>query len=426
MRDQQPYCLVLGGGGAKGVYHIGVWQALQELQIPVDAFIGNSIGAIISAFLAQGAEEQLLQIAKSINLNSLIRLSKEESLADEESIESKPLKYWQAAYNNIVERRGIDTSPMRQMLESALNETEIRESGKDFGITTVNVSDFKPREVFIENMESGQLLNYVMASAAFPGFERPKIEGKKYIDGGLYDNVPYRMARKRGYRRIILVDISGIGFSRRPKPEGSETVYIKNSIDMGNAFDFTPEFIQQFWLLGYLDTLLAFNELAGYDYFLVPNEELESSWRKKAEFTEQLNKNTEAIPEQMKHDRRKLLMLLESCAGLLKVERIRKYSYLELANEIDKAIESTEKQATDFISTHGLEPEVPPLRLLDALTRDVMQSKSLAENPYYYHFLAQKFSSNKTVELAEKYLIKATPELQLLDLYITQVKGKLK
>jgi predicted acylesterase/phospholipase RssA len=50
--NTRPYCLVLGGGGAKGVYHIGVWRALKELEVPVEAFVGNSIGAIMGAFMA--------------------------------------------------------------------------------------------------------------------------------------------------------------------------------------------------------------------------------------------------------------------------------------------------------------------------------------------------------------------------------------
>uniref|UniRef100_UPI002A81C97F patatin-like phospholipase family protein n=1 Tax=Reinekea sp. TaxID=1970455 RepID=UPI002A81C97F len=83
---QQAYCLVLGGGGAKGVYHIGVWQALKEMAVPVDAFIGNSIGAVVAAFLAQGADEELLNIAGSINLSSLIQLNEGKALADEGSL----------------------------------------------------------------------------------------------------------------------------------------------------------------------------------------------------------------------------------------------------------------------------------------------------------------------------------------------------
>ena len=66
-QDSKTYCLVLSGGGAKGMYHIGVWRALQELEVPVNAFIGNSIGAIISAFLAQGLYKELEEIGTALD-----------------------------------------------------------------------------------------------------------------------------------------------------------------------------------------------------------------------------------------------------------------------------------------------------------------------------------------------------------------------
>jgi len=50
----KPYCLVLSGGGSKGVYHIGGRRALRDLGVSVHAYVGNSIGSIIAAFLAQG------------------------------------------------------------------------------------------------------------------------------------------------------------------------------------------------------------------------------------------------------------------------------------------------------------------------------------------------------------------------------------
>ena len=56
-------------------------------------------------------------------------------------------------FRNFVERRGLDTSPLRDFLESQLDEAAIRASGRDLGIVTINTSDLRPREVFIEDME---------------------------------------------------------------------------------------------------------------------------------------------------------------------------------------------------------------------------------------------------------------------------------
>jgi len=72
--NTEDYCLVLGGGGAKGIYHIGVWQALQEMGIPVGAFLGTSIGAVIAAFLAQGAGKSLERLGQEIRVDHVINL----------------------------------------------------------------------------------------------------------------------------------------------------------------------------------------------------------------------------------------------------------------------------------------------------------------------------------------------------------------
>ena len=45
----ESYVLVLSGGGAKGVYHVGVWKALREMGVEVEAFVGSSVGAVTAA-----------------------------------------------------------------------------------------------------------------------------------------------------------------------------------------------------------------------------------------------------------------------------------------------------------------------------------------------------------------------------------------
>jgi NTE family protein len=415
--QEEPYCLVLGGGGAKGVYHIGVWQALQELNIPVNAFIGNSIGAVISAFLAQGAASELIEIAKTMNIQSLIRLHKDKALTDEQSITDHSLSYWQGVYKNVVDKGGLDTTPMRTLLESALNEDALRASGVDFGITTVNVSDFKPREVFIENMELGQLINYVMASAAFPGFANPEIEGKKYIDGGLYDNVPYAMARRRGYRKIILVDISGIGMHRRAKTEGTQTVSIKNSIDMGNAFDFDPAFIEQFQHLGYLDAMRTFGELIGNQYFIQPNAAAEQRWQDLCDAPAQASV-ADLFPKEFKHNKRFGLKVLETCATILEIPRIQSYSYEALEQEIHRACKLIEADVELLLKERGLLADSKATKMLDAFTREVFEQKKLIHNDYYYVYLIAQFKPSSALKLAKSTLLKLTPELKVLELFL--------
>ncbi len=257
------YCLVLSGGGAKGVYHLGVWKALRELGVEVEAFIGTSIGAVIAGLLAQDCDDALDDLGDSIRVDSIIALPETFTEDGKIAIGRDSLTEAQELFRSLLENRGLDTSPLRKLLASRIDEAGIRASGKDLGIVTIDLSSFKPREMFVEEMEEGTVIDYLMASAAFPGFHQPVIEGKKYMDGGVFDNNPYGMARQRGYRRIIVSDISGLGWNRRPEIEGSLTVYIKNSINMGGVVDFARGFMKEFERLGYLDTMRTFGELKG-------------------------------------------------------------------------------------------------------------------------------------------------------------------
>ncbi|MBL8967075.1 MAG: patatin-like phospholipase family protein [Spirochaetaceae bacterium] len=190
-KRKDSYCLVLGGGGAKGVYHIGVWRALREMGIEVDAFVGASIGAIVAGFMAQGSDEALEEIGATIGVDSILGLPEELTENGEIKLDRESLGAARELFRKTMAQKGLDTSPLRRILTTRLDEDAIRDSGRDLGIVTINLTDLEPREVFVEEMEKGRLVDYLMASSAFPGFESPVIAGKKYVDGGMYDNVPY-------------------------------------------------------------------------------------------------------------------------------------------------------------------------------------------------------------------------------------------
>jgi NTE family protein len=422
--EREGYCLVLGGGGAKGVYHIGVWRALRELKVPVDAFVGASIGAIMAGFLAQGLDEALEDIGRTITLDNILALPRELTEGGEVKLDHGTLASVRDLFLSTMAKRGLDTSPLRNLLVARLDEGAIRAGGKDLGIVTVNVSDLEPREVFIEDMEPGALVDYLMASAAFPGFEQPRIEGKSYSDGGLYDNVPYAMARKRGYRRIIVSDISGAGRNRRPQIEGSDTVYIKNSIEMGGVLDFDRKFLDSFAKLGYLDTMRTFGRYIGYSYFVEPDPEAEASVPAGAELaakTGSADKERRAaeaehsphpavaviqFPERMRYDRRKLLLFLECAASVLDVDRVEAYSYGSLEKAILTRLAEVEARMASAKAAAG-----SGLRGLAPMLREAVTKLRLDECPYYYHRLVREAFPNSTGKMLEKILVGLHPEL---------------
>jgi NTE family protein len=393
------FCLVLSGGGAKGVYHIGVWKALKELGIGIDGFTGTSIGAIIAGFLAQGADDALEELGKSITIDSILELPDK---FDTSLFETAP-----EFFQSLFEKRGFDTSPLRSILQSKVDEKSIRAGGKDLGIVTVNISDLRPEELFIDEMEEGTLIDYLMASAALPGFLQPTIEGKKYIDGGIYDNIPYGMARKRGYRRIIISDISGVGRNRKPEIEGSMTVYIKNSIEMGGILDFDRIFLDRFTLLGYLDTLRTFGILVGYSYFLEPNDKAESRFQKEASEIEKVEaKGNPAFPPQMVYDGRKLLKYLECTASILEVERICRYTYEEFLLEIRRVKDQEENKIQEHLNA-GDETIAGIISTL----RSAISDKNFERCPYYYWRMAEELLPKSAGKVLRKALFRIFPEL---------------
>ena len=66
----------------------------------------------------------------------------------------------------------------------------------------------KPVELFVDDMPEGSMIDYIMASARFPGLNRQGPDDSQYLDGGVYDNAPLGILRRHGYHRLIVIDIS--------------------------------------------------------------------------------------------------------------------------------------------------------------------------------------------------------------------------
>jgi len=442
MNGDRPYCLVLSGGGAKGVYHIGVRRALKELGIHIDAYIGNSIGAIISAFLVQGLDAELEELGENMTLGSIVDLGSAGIEEADSSPAQEALKRIEKIYRSLADKHGLDTTPLRAIIEKSIDEDAIRATGKDLGVTTVNVTDFKATEIFLDEMEPGSLIDYLMASSAIPGFALPEIKGKKYVDGGLYDNIPYEMALKRGYRRIIVVDISGAGMNRRANIEGTETVYIKNSIEMGGVLDFDRKFLEDYNRLGYLDTMRAFGKLAGYSYFIEPDGELEATFRQslalrppsdsastrapseasradpRADSLADLRASFRAaFPERMRHDKRLLMKLLECAAAALGIDRVREYGYRELAAAIAEKRDAENARIERHLAAQtGPEGEARRRRL-DELVFEAVKARRFDGSPYYYSRIVDSAAPKRIRAVLERILEGFCPELPAGYLY---------
>ena len=268
---QQTSVLVLAGGGAKGAYQIGAWRALRELGIEFNAIAGTSIGAINGALMAQGSFETAMRFWSNAEVSNGINLPFElKSGENLFSLSNMPQIFYEVLRNG-----GIDISPAKKIVEDNISEEAVRASNIPLAIVTFNLNNMKPVELFVSDMPEGTMIDYIMASARFPGLNKQGPDDAQYLDGGVYDNAPLGILRRHGYHRLIVIDISSRkGMAHKEDWSCANIVYIRPYVpeDLGAAFEFDKDMNERRMEMGYYDTKKAFGELFGKDYYFKKDE----------------------------------------------------------------------------------------------------------------------------------------------------------
>lgn len=201
--------IVLSGGGAKGVAHIGVIKALEELNIPIDYIAGTSIGAIIGGLYSIGyTSEQLAVIVKQTNWIDLLtdKVSRKEIPFPFKSADSKYLMSF--PINNSGKNGGIIKGKnisqlLHQLTEGYQNVTNFDSLPIPFACIATDMVRNKK-----EVIRFGKLSEAMRASMAVPVVFSPIYSGKKVlIDGGFKDNLPIDVVKAMGADIIIGIDV---------------------------------------------------------------------------------------------------------------------------------------------------------------------------------------------------------------------------
>jgi len=265
--NKKEYGLVLAGGGTKGTYQVGVWKALRELEINVKAIAGTSIGAINGALFLQDDFDTIVKMYENIKIENIMKV---ESIDGNKNIFDLSNIFNLAA--DFTRQKGIDNSPLREMIKQYVNMDKLYNSDIDFGLVTYSVKNKTPLQKFKNEIPKEKMEDYLLASSCFPIFKPQDIDGEEYFDGGLYDNAPLNMLIEKGYQNIIIADIAGLGFSRRTVNKDVYVKVISPTGDLGGTFEFNQERIINNMKLGYFDTMKRFNKLQGHIYYFKPKE----------------------------------------------------------------------------------------------------------------------------------------------------------
>jgi NTE family protein len=172
--------LALSGGGAKGLAHIGVLQALEELNIQVDIITGASAGGVLGAMYAAGlGVDRIEACARALGLPILA-----------------------ARERSHLGLFGKDK--VVDWLRSVLGNVTFDQLPRGLAVVAVDLES--GTEVILN---SGQVIEALLATSAYPGVFAPVVrEGRYLVDGGALNNVPFDVARHLGADYVIASNVT--------------------------------------------------------------------------------------------------------------------------------------------------------------------------------------------------------------------------
>jgi NTE family protein len=184
--------VVLGGGGMKGVAHVGVWKALEESGIRVDAIVGTSMGAAIGACLAGGMGwRELVEVTRTLKRDDIVSINRR--------------SIW---LGGVREAAVFDGAHYLHFLERIIPEHDFAKLKIPLRINAVSL--VTGEEVWFGSgiNEAVPLPQVVYASCALPIYFPPaKIGNDVLVDGGILDCLPIQEAGRWGAERVIAVDV---------------------------------------------------------------------------------------------------------------------------------------------------------------------------------------------------------------------------
>jgi len=161
--------ITLSGGGARGIAHIGVLKALEEIGVEISLISGTSAGAIVGSLYAHGYKpEEILSIIQKVSVFKSV----------------KPAWTWVG----LLSLEGLKDVFLKYIPENNFESLKIP--------LTVAATDIKKGEVVY--FSKGELIPCVMASSCVPAVFAPiSFDGKLLVDGGVLDNLPVKPIRKQ-------------------------------------------------------------------------------------------------------------------------------------------------------------------------------------------------------------------------------------
>ena len=330
------YGLVLDGGGARGAYQIGAWKALKEAGVKISAVAGTSVGALNGALICMDDLEKAEKIWSEMEFSRV--MSVDDDWMRQFFQGEQKLGDILAELGRVFRDGGVDAAPLRKLIHENVDEEKIRGCGKEFFIVTFSLTDMKELELSVSDIPEGRLEDFLLASAYLVGFKNePMEDGKRYIDGGIFNNVPADVLVKKGYTDLIEIRIYGPG--REPRvslPEDGEMYRIGPRVKLGSIIEFDRDRSRQNMKIGYYDAKRMLYGLEGIIYY-IEQEHLDAWYERRMRDLTELEKRALAIVLKLPvsgTDKELYMGMLEAAAKFLRIPKYRIYKVDELRKTV--------------------------------------------------------------------------------------------
>lgn len=270
------YGIVLEGGGARGSYQIGAWKALREAGIKIRGIAGASVGALNGALICMDDLEKAEEIWENIRYSQVIDVD-DDVIETVKKLDLKSLDLVKVAEDakKILKDKGLDITPLKNLIESVVDEDKIRSSDRELYLTTYSVTDRELLVLNAKDIPDGEIGDMLLASAYFPAFRNDKLGGKRYLDGGGWNNVPINILLEHDYKDILVIRIYGLGYDSERTTEIPDDVHVTHIAprqDLGGILEFDRTRARKNMTLGYYDAKRVLYGLEGRWYYLYAPE----------------------------------------------------------------------------------------------------------------------------------------------------------
>ncbi|HXI63358.1 MAG TPA: patatin-like phospholipase family protein [Gemmatimonadales bacterium] len=213
MNTQTRFTLVLGGGGMKGLAHVGVLQALTERGLVPAHIVGTSVGALVGAAWSAGRSiAELRDVAVALRRKDIFAVA-----------------HADMAFKRMRSPALFRREPLDLLAQRLVGDVTFQDLRHPLIVNTVDVNS--GMQVFwgLDGLDEVPVKDAVFASCALPGYLPPReIRGRFYVDGATVDNLPVGTARILDSQLILAVDVSASNaFRADTQEEGFAAVFAR-------------------------------------------------------------------------------------------------------------------------------------------------------------------------------------------------------